>query len=412
MNKILSLLGDPHKNIRFIHVAGTNGKGSTSSYIHNILMAAGYKVGLYTSPHLHCYTDRIRINGVNIEKEDFVNITAYLKNIITSLSPHEMPFPAMFDIMTLMAFVYYQYNNLDCVVLEVGLGGLLDATNIIEKSLASVITPIDIDILGDDQKAIARHKAGIIKRNGLVVSHWQDSSVADVIKQASTDNGAQLYFLNKEDVSINEEGYKGQTFDFCSHGFELPSLTLQMIGRHQANNAALAILTLLILHEQKLIYIPSEAIYRGVYSNIWAGRLELIREHPLLFIDGAHNLQGAVVLAAAIERYFYGRKIKLVIGMLSNKDAAGFLNTLIPVCHQVIFTSPNNPKALEPAKLANQVAFLGKEVHVVERIDEAVMLALETTASNEVTIFTGSLYLIGDVRKIILNHVNSSIIAS
>jgi len=180
MRKILSLLGDPHKNIKYIHVAGTNGKGSTSSFINSILIAAGYRVGLFTSPHLHCYTDRIRINNINMEKDDFVNITSYLKNIITAFSPHEMPYPAMFDIMTLMAFIYYQYQSVDYVVLEVGLGGLLDATNVIEDSIASVITPIGIDhidVLGDDIKEIAKHKAGIIKRNGIAVTHWQDEII-------------------------------------------------------------------------------------------------------------------------------------------------------------------------------------------------------------------------------------------
>ena len=416
MRKILSLLGDPHKNIKYLHVAGTNGKGSTSSFIHSILMAAGYKVGLFTSPHLHCYTDRIRINNMNISKDDFVNITAYLQNIITSFSPHEMPFPAMFDIITLIAFIYYQYQSVDYVVLEVGLGGLNDATNVIEESIASIITPIGIDhidVLGNDVKEIARHKAGIIKRNGLVISSWQDNNdITAVIKEVAIDNNVPLFFLQKEDITPLEESYKGQSFDLSSNGFNLSNLKLQMIGQHQMQNASLAILSLLILQQQKLIYVPEDAVYKGVYSNIWAGRLELIQENPLLFIDGAHNLQGAEVLATAIERYFSGRRVNLVIGMLSNKDASGVLNILIPLCSRVIFTKPNNPKALEPYILANQVDFWGKEVHIAETLSDAVIKALETTGIDEVTIFTGSLYLIGDVRDILLNHISSNVIAS
>jgi|GEM_PF-5499356 len=227
------------------------------------------------------------------------------------------------------------------------------------------------------------------------------------------DNNAQLYFLKKNDITLLEESYRGQAFDLSSNGFSLPNLQLQMIGQHQVYNASLAILTLLILQERKHLYLPNDSIYKGIYSNIWAGRLELILENPLIFIDGAHNLQGAEVLASSIERYFPNKKLNLVIGMLSNKDTTGVLNTLIPLCNRVIFTTPNNnPKAMVAEKLAGQVSFLGKEIQVVEKLEEAVVLALETTAADEVTVFTGSLYLVGDVRHILLNHVNESVIAS
>ncbi len=415
MKKILSLLGDPHKNIRFIHVAGTNGKGSTSSFISSILMAAGYRVGLYTSPHLNCYTDRIRINNVNMDKEDFTNITAHLQSIITSFAPIEMPYPAMFDIMTLMAFIYYQYQNVDYVVLEVGLGGLRDATNIIESSIASIITPIGIDhidVLGDDIREIARHKAGIIKRNGLVISHWQDTDVTEVLTEVALENNARLHFLDRGDISLKEESYRGQSFDLSSNGFALKDLKLQMIGPHQACNASLAALSLMLLQREGLLYLPQDSIYKGVYSNIWAGRLERLQDNPLIFVDGAHNLQGAEVLAEALKRNFSDRRINLVIGMLSNKDTTGVLNTLVPLCNRVIFTTPNNPKAMEAGRLAQQVSFLGKDILIAESLEEAVHLALKTTGADEVTIFTGSLYLIGDARNILLNQIDTSVIAS
>lgn len=415
MKKILTLLGDPHKNIRFIHVAGTNGKGSTSSFISSILMAAGYRVGLYTSPHLNCYTDRIRINNVNMSKEDFANITAYLQNILTSFSPDEMPYPAMFDIMTLMAFIYYQYQNVDYVVLEVGLGGLNDATNIIEESIASVITPIGIDhidVLGDDIKEIARHKAGIIKRNGLVISHWQDSDVAEVLANVAAEKNARLHVLEREGLALKEEGFRGQLFDLSSNGFLLKDLRLQMIGLHQAYNASLAVLTLMLLQQEGVLYLPEGSIYKGVFSNIWAGRLEKLLDDPLIFIDGAHNLQGAEVLAEAIKRNFSNCRINLVIGMLSNKDTTGVLNTLVPLCNRVVFTTPNNSKAMAAEALAQQVTFLGKDILIAESLEDAVHLALEITAANEVTIFTGSLYLIGDVRNILINHIGTNVIAS
>lgn len=410
IGEILQLLGNPHEHLKFIHVAGTNGKGSTSSFLHSMLTAEGYKVGLFTSPHLQCYTDRIRINGINISQEDFASIAEIISEKILPLIEKGLNPPALFDIMTLMAFVYYAQEKVDYVVLEVGLGGLNDATNIIKSSLTSVITPIGIDhidVLGDDVTKIAYHKAGIIKSKGMVVYHWQEADVETVIQEAALEKNAKIYSLQAKDIELIQTDIKEQIFHLNTYLGNYENLKIKMLGKHQVNNAALAVLTLLALRENDLISISNENIYRGLYNNFWAGRLELLLQNPYIFIDGAHNLQGSEVLKEAIEEYFGNKKINMVIGMLRDKDVEGVLNTLIPLCSKVVFTSPNSTRAMEPEELCNNSRLFGKETSIIPSLEEAVLYGLHNTAIDEITVFTGSLYLIGDVKTILLNYLNN-----
>lgn len=410
MKILLQILGNPQDQLKFIHIAGTNGKGSTSSFIHSMLKAEGYKVGLFTSPHLHCYTDRIRINGVNISKEDFALYTSIVEETIAPFYEQGFNHPALFDIATLMAMMYFAKEKVDYVVLEVGLGGLNDATNIISQSLVSVITPIGIDhvdILGSDLKQIARHKAGIIKPQGSVISTWQDPIVEEVLAETAAQQNAALYFLRKEQIHMIHQDFKEQIFHLDTSYGILDDCKIRMIGDHQIFNGALAAVTLVTLREDNVLAISNESIYQGLYENYWAGRLELLQDNPLILIDGAHNVQGSEVLASALTQYFNNKKINLVIGMLKDKDVDGVLNNLIPFAHKVIFTKPNNPKAMDPEELANRVNFFGKEIHITQTIEESVGLALENTSLDEITIFTGSLYLIGDARKIITEFIEN-----
>jgi len=408
---VLALLGNPQKQLKFIHIAGTNGKGSTSSFIHSMLKAEGYKVGLFTSPHLQCFTDRIRINGINISTEDFAVYASIIKEQISPLLEQGFNNPALFDIATLIGMMYFAREQVDYVVLEVGLGGLNDATNIIDESLASVITPIGvdhIDVLGSDISKIAYHKAGIIKPKGIVISHWQNPIVEKVIAEVARKQDAQLNFLRKDDIILCQQDFREQTFHLDTPWGLLSDCKIRMIGDHQICNSALAAQTLITLRENQKLTISNEAIYKGLYENYWAGRLELLQDNPLILVDGAHNVQGSEVLASAIEKYFKDKKINLVIGMLKDKDVDGVLNNLIPLCSKVIFTRPNNPKAMDPEELANRVHFFGKESYITQTIEESVVLAFENATFDEVTIFTGSLYLIGDVRSIITNYMKDS----
>lgn len=410
IGEILELLGNPHEHLRFIHVAGTNGKGSTSSFIHSMLTAEGYRVGLFTSPHLQCYTDRIRINGINITQEDFASVAEIVSVKVSSLLEKGLTPPALFDMMTLMAFVYFAQEKVDYVVLEVGLGGLHDATNIIKSSLTSVITPIGIDhidVLGSDIKKIAYHKAGIIKPKGLVVYHWQENDVEAVIQEVALEKNAKVYSLQPKDIELIQADIKEQIFHLSTCFGNYDNLKIKMLGKHQMNNASLAVLTLLALRENNLVPISDESIYRGLYNNFWAGRLELLLQNPYIFIDGAHNLQGSEVLKAAIEEYFGNRKINMIIGMLRDKDVEGVLNTLVPLCNKVVFTRPNSTRAIEPEELCNNTKLFGKETSIIPSLEEAVLYGLQNTSIDEVTIFTGSLYLIGDVKTILLNYLHN-----
>lgn len=414
IKEILQLLGNPQNQLKFIHVAGTNGKGSTSSFLHSMLLAEGYKVGLFTSPHLQCYTDRIRINGINISQEDFASITEMISQKLSPLLAMGMNPPAMFDFMVLMAFVYYAKEEVDYVILEVGLGGLEDATNVINDSLASVITPIGIDhidILGRDIQQIAYHKAGIIRPKGIVVYHWQIPEVEYVIQEVASKNEATLYSLTTKNIDIIEANLREQVFDLQTSFKDFHQLRIKMLGKHQINNASLAVLTLLALKEHGIIQISDESIYHGLYNNFWAGRLELLLQNPHIFIDGAHNLQGSEVLKSAIEEHFHGRKINMVIGMLKDKDVDGVLNTLMPLCNKVIFTRPNSKRAIDPQELYDRFQFFGKEISVIPSLEEAVIYGLHNTAPDEITIYTGSLYLIGDVKTIILQHLHNDKVA-
>ncbi|SET62325.1 dihydrofolate synthase / folylpolyglutamate synthase [Natronincola peptidivorans] len=410
MEKILHLLGNPQEKLKIIHVAGTNGKGSTSSFLHSMLAAEGYRVGLFTSPHLQCFTDRIRINGVNISQEDFAAIATLVSEKILPLMDDGLNPPALFDIMTLMAFIYYAKEKIDYVILEVGLGGLNDATNIIKASLASVITPIGvdhIDVLGSDIRKIAAHKAGIIKPNGLVVYHWQETAVAEVIQATAEKNNAKVYSLQEDNVELLQMDIWEQIFDLNSSIGSLDHVKIRMLGKHQIYNASLAALTLMVLRNHQLITIADDSIYKGLYNNFWGGRLELLHQAPFIFIDGAHNLQGAGVLKSAIEQYFSNRKINMVIGMLEDKDVEGVLNTLVPLCNKVVFTRPNSHRAMEPEELSKNTLLFGKETAVISSLEEAVVYGIQNTAMDEITIFTGSLYLVGDVKTILLDYLHN-----
>ena len=232
--------------------------------------------------------------------------------------------------------------------------------------------------------------------------------VEEVIVETAKKQDAQLHFLKNENVSLCDQDFREQIFHLDTPWGLLDHCKIKMIGDHQIYNGSLAALTLITLRENQKLAISNESIYKGLYENYWAGRLELLQDNPLILVDGAHNVQGSEVLSAAIEKYFKDKKINLVIGMLKDKDVDGVLNNLIPLCSKVIFTRPNNPKAMNPEELANRIHFFGKEIYVTQTIEESVVLALENAAFDEVIIFTGSLYLIGDARKIITEFIENN----
>jgi folylpolyglutamate synthase/dihydrofolate synthase len=322
IKRLLMHLGNPQNNLKFIHVAGTNGKGSTCAFINSILLEAGFKVGLYTSPYLEEFEERMRINNQNIPKDKLIYYVEYIKPIIEKIVDEGYNHPTEFEIITAIAFKYFCDENVDFVVLEVGLGGRFDATNVIESSLVSVITTIDydhMDKLGDTLEKIAFEKAGIIKENGTVVSFYQKDEALKVIEEVSGLKNASLSVMDMNDVKIKESNSNHQVFDYKNY----KSLKIGIIGKHQVYNASLSIMAVEKL-KQYGINISEDVIRRGLSKTKWPGRIEVISKLPLIVIDGAHNPQGMAVLKEALNLFTYNRLI-LVIGMLKDKDTDSML---------------------------------------------------------------------------------------
>ncbi len=402
---LLSLLGDPHKKLKIIHVAGTNGKGSTSSYIHSILKEAGYRVGLYTSPYLEEFTERMRINGENIPKDKLANVTAIVKEKIEGMVKEGKNHPTEFEVVTAIAFYYYAKENIDFLVLEVGLGGRLDATNVVEDPLLSVITPIGLDhteYLGDTLDKIAYEKGGIIKENSFVLSYPQEAEVIEVFRNLCTERNSKLFVTSFDELTIHKSTIEEQVFSVNILGNVYDNIKIQLVGIHQIYNACTALGAVEVLRKYRNINISDEAVLGGLYNAKWPGRFEVLQRDPVVIIDGAHNLHGAEALRKSIETLLKDYKITFVIGMLQDKDVEGVLKDLIPLMNKIIATRPANPRAMNAIDLAYKLKVFGKETYISEDIEEAINMAIEVTEANEAIVFAGSLYMIGEVRKLLI----------
>lgn len=400
IKRLLMHLGNPQNNLKFIHVAGTNGKGSTCAFINSILLEAGFKVGLYTSPYLEEFEERMRINNQNIPKDKLIYYVEYIKPIIEKIVDEGYNHPTEFEIITAIAFKYFCDENVDFVVLEVGLGGRFDATNVIESSLVSVITTIDydhMDKLGDTLEKIAFEKAGIIKENGTVVSFYQKDEALKVIEEVSRFKNASLSVMDMNDVKIKESNSNHQVFDYKNY----KNLKISIIGKHQIYNASLAVMAV-----EKLIQyginISEDVIKRGLINAKWPGRIEVISRSPLIVIDGAHNPQGMTVLKDALNLFTYDRLI-LVIGMLKDKDTDSMLKLIVPEADLIITTKPISDRAYTAEELSQKIAY--DDVLHFEKIDDAINEALKSAGKNDLILFCGSLYMIGHVRMYLKNVI-------
>ena len=403
IGSLLEILGNPQIGLKYLHVAGTNGKGSTSSYLANILQTAGYKVGLYTSPFLERFNERIQINGVDISDESLGRITALVKDAADSMVEQGLEHPTTFEILTAIAFIYYQEEATDYVVLEVGLGGRFDSTNIIDSSLVSIITTLDYDHiveLGDTLGKIAYQKAGIIKENGLVVSYPQAEEAALVIKEVSAEKNAELFFSPNNTIKIKEENEFGSIFDYNFDNHKLDDLKISMIGEYQINNASLAVTALLVLRDKGLLKITDEEIRNGLSKTKWKGRLEVLKRNPTFLIDGAHNVQGINQLAKALELFDYDKLI-LGIGILKDKDVDHMIAKLAPMADIIVVTEVKMPRKLEAEKLAIEIKKYNDNVYVEKEVKDAINKAIELASEKDIIVFGGSLYLIGEVRTLV-----------
>ncbi|MGB9679599.1 MAG: bifunctional folylpolyglutamate synthase/dihydrofolate synthase [Minisyncoccia bacterium] len=395
ISKLLEYMGNPQKSLKIIHVAGTNGKGSTCVYISSILEAASYKVGLYTSPYLEEFEERMKINGKNISKEKIIHYVEYVKPLISKMLADGYNHPTEFEVITAIAFKYFYDEKVDFLVLEVGLGGRFDATNVIQQSLVSVITTIDYDHtdrLGKTLGEIAFEKAGIIKYKGAVVSFYQDNSALNVIMDACKVKDAYLKVLDKANVVVKQQKPEFNLFDYK----EYKNLKIKMIGLHQIYNAALAVETVITLKNLYGYKIDESAIKNGLLNGRWPGRMEVLKRNPYIILDGAHNVQGLTALKNSLDLFNYNRLI-LVIGMLKDKDTKHMIEIIIPYADVVITTTPASDRAYKGTELAEKINH--PNVIPINKIEDAAKYALNESKNDDLILFCGSLYMIGYVRS-------------
>ena len=402
--KLLELLGNPQDNLNVIHVAGTNGKGSVCSFISNILKEEGYKVGLYTSPYLETFTERIRVNGENIPEEDVARIITLIKDKIDIMISEGYSSPTEFEIVTAMAFYYYNEQNMDYVVLEVGLGGRYDSTNVIKNPLVSVLVSISLDhigVLGDTIGKIAYEKAGIIKENGTAIVYKQVKEAEDIIKEVCEKQNAKYIEVNFDDVLVKKSDIYSQVYDCTIMDEKFNDIEIKLIGEHQVNNSIVALNVVKFLRDNKNINISNESIKNGLLTTKWPGRIEKIMENPMFIIDGAHNEDGAKSLSKALEKNFPNKKLTMLIGMLVDKDIDSVLEILMPKFNKVITTTPDSDRAISADELKNKISKYVDDVVSIKDIDKAVRYTLDNSNEDDVIISAGSLYLIGEVRTLL-----------
>ena len=402
--KLLDLLGNPQDKLKIVHVAGTNGKGSVCSFIANTLKEQGYKVGLYTSPYLETFTERIRLNGENIPEEDVARIVTLMKDKIEDMVKEGYAYPTEFEIETAMAFYYYCEQNADYVVLEVGLGGRYDATNVVKSPLVSVIVSLSLDhigVLGDTLGKIAYEKAGIIKENSIAVVYKQKEEAEEVIKDVCKEKNTKYIEANFEDMKIKKSDIYSQVFDCTILGERMEDMEISLIGEHQVNNAILALTVIKVLRDERQVEISEEATRRGFLNTKWPGRIEKIKDNPVFIIDGAHNEDGAKSLSKALDKHFKGKKMTLLIGMLKDKDIDGVLELLMDKFDKVITTTPDNDRAISAEELQDKIKKYIDDVIAIPNIEDAVKYTLDNAKEDDIIISAGSLYMIGHIRTLV-----------
>ena len=398
--KLMELLGNPQDELNIIHVAGTNGKGSICSFIAKVLEKSGYKVGLFN--------ERIRINGENITDEHIAKSVSEVKLRIDKMLAEGYDSPTEFEIVTAMAFLIYKWENVDYAVMEVGLGGRYDSTNIIKNPLVSVIASISLDhtrVLGDTIAKIAYEKGGIIKKNSAVVVYSQGDEAEDVLKKIAAEENAEFIEADFSSINVKKDDVHSQIFDFSINGKEFKDMEIKLIGEHQVRNCVTALNAIDYLRRSgKVANITDDSVKAGILETKWPGRVEKVMENPTFIIDGAHNEDGARSLRKVLDKYFADRNLVLMLGMLEDKDIDTVLEILMPVFDRVVVTEPDNPRKISADKLKAKIEKYTGNVEAVEKIEDALERVLEVAEEGNVVISAGSLYMIGEVRTLLRNR--------
>ena len=404
MKELLDRLGNPQKDLKFIHISGTNGKGSCLAYLSTILSGAGYKTGRYISPTLDTYRERIQVDGEYINKDSLASHVTAIAKATEDMKKDNAGIPTLFEVETVLAFLYFKEKKCDIVVLETGLGGSLDATNIIDTSILEIIMPISLDhkdFLGDTLEKIAEQKAGIIKENTRVISAAQKEDAAKVIKNKVIEKNCKLTIVDPNEIKLKSRNLKQQSFDYK----QWHDVTISLPGSYQPQNAIVALEAIKVLREQGY-HISDEDVLNGLNKTVWKGRFTLISETPPVIMDGAHNPAGAKELMKSLELYFNNKKYIYIFGVFSDKDYDEIVEiTAKRAEHIITVQTPNNPRALSAEELRDEVIKVNKSCEASETIDEAVRKAIKMAKEDEdcIIVIFGSLSFLGDAEKALYN---------
>jgi len=391
--ELLRRLNNPEKKLKFVHIAGTNGKGSTAAMTASILQKAGYRVGLYTSPYIYRFNERIQINGEQIADEDVAAVTEYVKQFAETMEEK----PTEFELVTAIGFEYFARRNCDIVVLEVGMGGALDSTNVIETPEVAVITNIGLDhtdYLGDTVEKIAETKAGIFKQGGRAVVYRGTAGVEAVFERICAERNISLKKADFDSLVLHSHSLEGQVFD-CGNR---KALFLPLLGDHQLHNASV-VLSIADTLIEKGWKITEENIRDGIRDVSWPGRFDIVRRDPLFIIDGGHNPQCIDALVTNIRDYLAQRKIIALTGVLADKDYGEMYKPMMPYIQEFVCITPPNPRKLDATELAAHLRRVGATATPCQTIPQGVELAIEKAGKDGVVLCFGSLYTIGDIRN-------------
>lgn len=401
--KLLELLGNPHKKGKFIHIAGTNGKGSTTAMLVELLRERGYKVGMYTSPFLEEFEERIQINGVNIPKSILAELITRIKVAVDKVIEEGYNHPTEFEIITCLMLLYFAEENVDYGVIEVGLGGRLDSTNVITPIL-SIITSISFDhmnLLGNTLAEIAKEKAGIIKDGVPVVIYPQEEEALKSIKEKCLETKSKLTVTDLSmgkfvDVVDEDNIYQLVDINLDGENFEVK---LPLLGEHQINNLLVALEAYKEICLREGIDFSKEDIKEALKKVKWIGRLEVMNKKPLVVIDGAHNIQGISKLKINVEKYFKYKRLFLLLGILADKEVEKMVEVIVPDAYKVYSLTPLSTRAENAEELKKVIDKYNNNCVAYESYDEALKCALDEADENDLILISGSLYMIGDMRR-------------
>lgn len=391
--ELLAKMGNPEKTMKYVHITGTNGKGSTASMTASVLRKAGYRTGLYTSPYIWRFNERMNVDGEDISDEELAEITEWVKPLAETMADP----PTEFELVTVIGFAYFARHNCDIVVLEVGMGGALDSTNVIPAPEVAVMTNIGLDhteYLGNTLEAIAETKAGIIKPGCEAVLYPSTEAVEQTVRSICKERNVPFSMANFGAIVPKSKDFSGQTFSYGRYS----DIRLPLLGNHQLCNCTV-VLEVLEALRRKGWKISDENLYDGIRDTIWPGRFELLRRNPVFIVDGGHNPQCLEALADNVREYLAGQRIVGLTGVMADKDYTDMYAEMAPYIDRFVAVTPDNPRAMLAPDLAKFLEQFGKPAQAAPSVEQGVLDAMALAGDDGVVLAFGSLYMTGTIRE-------------